>query len=207
MATGYVSASNQEILRISGILHEPKPTESRAVADARVEIVGGELSGQLLTTDRDGRFVLPPVRSTAFALSFTKPGYVDTRVQIDGALSGGTLDVVVMPEERDITLIRSGRNDCVDLPKPPDGVAGLREYARVPVHRDGTIIVNAAQLPFSRNSGYLYRLTPSGWTKNEFDYILLRTPLPVQGGFMYLITFGEDEDRCGPWSVDATQPS
>jgi hypothetical protein len=201
----------QELIRVSGVLHEPKPTESRGIADARIEVVGGELAGQLLTTDRDGRFVLPPVRSTAFTLSFTKPGYLDTRVEIDRALSGsqsgGTLDVVAMPEEREITLMRSGRDDCVDLPKPPDGVPGLREYARIPVHHDGTIVVTAAQLPFSRNSGYLYRLTPSGWMKNEFDYILLRTPVPVQGGFLYLITFGEDEDRCGAWSFDATHPS
>jgi len=107
----------------------------------------------------------------------------------------------------DVVLMRSGRNDCVDLPAPPEGVPGLREYARFTVHHNGDIVVKAAQLPFSSNEGYVYRQTPSGWVKNEADYILIRTPVPVRGGFVYLISFGEGEDRCGPWSIDATHPN
>lgn len=205
--TGHPSAAGQELLRISGVLHEPKPTENQAIADARIEVLGGELAGQVLTTDRDGRFALPPVRSTGFVLAFTKPGYEATRVHVDQLPAGAVIDVAAMPEEREVVLTRSGSNDCLDLPEPPEGVPGLREYARVAVHHDGAIVVKSAQLPFLRNSGYLYRLTPDGWAKNEFDYILLRSPLLVQGGFMYVITFGDDKDLCGPWSFDATHPS
>ena len=51
------------------------------------------------------------------------------------------------------------------------------------------------------------RRTETGWEKNELDYLLVRTPLPVLGGFEYVITFGGgDKELCGPWSLDATHP-
>lgn len=40
----------------------------------------------------------------------------------------------------------SGRNDCVDLPRPPEGVPGRREDARLDVTRDGWRTVCFAQL-------------------------------------------------------------
>jgi hypothetical protein len=106
----------------------------------------------------------------------------------------------------EVTLTRSGVDACVDLPRPPDGVPGLREYARITIQRDGQILVTAAQLPFTSNQGYVYRLTDKGWVPNEVDYVLLRTPVPVQGGFVYLITFGGGKDLCGRWSIDARHP-
>jgi hypothetical protein len=106
----------------------------------------------------------------------------------------------------EVTLTRSGDDACVDLPRPPDGVPGLREYARFRVQRDGQIVVTAAQLPFTSNQGYVYRQTDKGWVPNEVDYLLLRTPIPVQGGFVYLITFGGGKDLCGRWSIDARHP-
>lgn len=106
----------------------------------------------------------------------------------------------------DVTLTRSGDDACVDLPRPPEGVRGLREYARIPVERDGQITVTAAQLPFTSNQGYVYRQTEKGWVPNEVDYLLLRTPIPVQGGFVYMITFGGGKELCGRWSIDARHP-
>jgi hypothetical protein len=111
------------------------------------------------------------------------------------------------PEVRDINLRRAGRDSCTELPAPPDGLDGLREYARVPVHHDGVITVRSAQLPFFSNPGYVYRETASGWVKNEVDYVLLRSPIPVRGGFVYLITFGGEREQCGAWSIDLTHPS
>jgi len=67
--------------------------------------------------------------------------------------------------------------------------------------------VSAARLPFFSNEGYVYRLTANGWVKNELDYILLRSPVPVRGGFLYVVTFGGDKDLCGPWSVDLNHPN
>jgi hypothetical protein len=105
-----------------------------------------------------------------------------------------------------VTLTRSGDDACVDLPRPPEGVPGLREYARFRIEHDGQIVVTAAQLPFTSNPGYVYRQTEKGWVANDLDYLLLRTPIPVRGGFVYIITFGGGEDRCGRWSIDARHP-
>ena len=107
------------------------------------------------------------------------------------------------PDNDRVTLTRSGDDACIDLPRPPEGVPGLREYARVRIERDGQLVVTAAQLPFTSNQGYVYRQTENGWLANEVDYVLLRTPGPVRGGFLYIITFGGGEDRCGRWSIDA----
>lgn len=124
-----------------------------------------------------------------------------------GRASGDTSAPAPQAPARQTTrLTRTGSNDCADLPKPPEGVPGLREYARVAIHHDGILEVTAAQLPFSNNPGYVYREVNGRWEANESDYILLRSPIPVLGGYTYILTFGGDEDRCGPWSIDATVP-
>jgi hypothetical protein len=192
--------SAQAALR--GVVHEATPTEDRRLADVRVQISGAS-SGPAATTDAEGRFMLGA--SPGSVLEFASGGYEPARITVGEA--GAALDVAMMPVRRDVPLARSGANDCTDLPAPPPGVPGVREYARFPVHHDGTVMVSAAKLPFASNPGYLYRQTSSGWVKNEFDYVLLRQPLPVLGGFWYVLTFGEGTDRCGSWSIDATHPS
>jgi hypothetical protein len=190
---------------VQGLVHETKPSAATVLADVRIEVVGGALNGQVFTTGVDGRFTLPPAASGTFSLHFTKPAYEAARVEVTQA--SGALDVALKPEPAQVTLTRSGANACTDLPKPPEGVPGLREYARIAVHHDGQLTVRAAQLPFFGNQGYLYRRTEAGWERNELDYILVRTPLPVLGGFEYVITFGGgDKELCGPWSLDATHP-
>jgi hypothetical protein len=121
-------------------------------------------------------------------------------------LASITLAADNQPAADQVALTRSGDDACVDLPRPPEGVPGLREYARVRIEHDGQLVVTAAQLPFTSNQGYLYRQTEKGWVANEMDYLLLRTPVPVRGGFIYIITFGGGEDRCGRWSIDARHP-
>lgn len=116
------------------------------------------------------------------------------------------LAVFGQPKVDQVTLTRAGDDACVDLPRPPDGVPGLREYARIAIKEDGQLVVTAAQLPFTSNQGYVYRQTEKGWVANEVDYLLLRTPVRVRGGFVYIITFGGGEDRCGRWSIDARHP-
>src|SRR5688572_10723764 len=106
----------------------------------------------------------------------------------------------------DVTLTRAGDDACADLPRPPEGVPGLREYARIQIQQDGQLVVTAAQLPFTSNQGYVYRQTEKGWVPNEVDYLLLRTPVPVLGGSTYMITFGGGKDLCGRWSIDARHP-
>ena len=83
-------------------------------------------------------------------LEFNKTGYAAARVEVERA-SRVALDVALLPEPREIVLSRSGVDACADLPAPPEGVPGLREYARLAVHHDGTIVVKAARLPFFGN--------------------------------------------------------
>jgi hypothetical protein len=189
----------------AGVVHESKPTEDRKIADVRVHVRSGESVGTPVMTDAEGRFTLASPVSAGVVLELTKEGYEPARVTIRETT--GTITVAMTPTLRTLQITRSGKNDCTELPAPPGGVPGGREYARFPAHHDGTVTVMAAQLPFASNPGFLYRQTPAGWVKNEFDYVLLRQPLPVLGGFWYVLTFGEGMDNCGPWSLDATHPS
>jgi hypothetical protein len=188
------------------LVHEAAPTERIIIAEARIEITEGALAGQTVSSNAEGRAVLPPL-APPFSLTVHKPGYDSTTLNVSDARPGGQLDVTLTPAARDIRVQRGGANACNELPAPPEGLSGLREYARVAVHHDGIITVTSAQLPFFSNPGFVYRETSSGWVKNEVDYVLLRSPIPVQGGFVYLITFGGDREQCGPWSIDLTHPS
>jgi hypothetical protein len=194
-------------VRITGTVHETRPTEDRVLPGVRIEVTGGELDGRVFTTGSDGTFSLPEVQTVAFALEFKKEGFDSSRLALKEIPRGGKLDVALMPTSATVVLSRSGMDDCNELPTPPQGVPGLREYARLAVHHDGELLVNSARAPFSSNEGFVYRLTPQGWVKNEFDYILIRSAVPVKGGFVYVVTFGGDRDLCGPWSIDAKHPN
>ena len=205
--TPHVSAGLLQQQAWSGIVHEAKPTEDRKIVGVAVEAIVGRTPGGSVTTDADGRFTLPTVPAPGTILQLTKAGYEPTRVTIDDAALKSGLAIAMLPERNDVAIERSGSNDCMDLPAPPDGVPGDREYARFPVHQDGAVIVTAARLPFVSNAGYLYQLGPNGWVKSEFDYVLLRQPLPVRGGFWYVLAFGGGADLCSAWSLSATHPN
>lgn len=191
--------------QLAGVVHESAPHERAAVADARVTVPAGPSSAAVMT-DAEGRFTLDIVATPGLVLEVAKPGYETARVVLDDASRATRLDVALKPAAGDVRLTRSGEDDCVDLPKPPTGVPGLREYARVAVHHDGILTVTAAKLPFYNNPGYVYRQKGDAWEPNESDYVLLRSPIPLLGGFVYVITFGGDKDLCGPWSIDAVHP-
>jgi hypothetical protein len=198
-------ASSGDGVTVAGLVHEASPTEATLLGGVRIETSGGELDGQVFTTQEDGRFTLPRTRAARFVLQFTKPGYEPARIEVQPSATE-PLRVPMMPERGEAVVSRSGSNACTDLPPPPEKVPGLREYARFAVHHDGHVMVRSAQLPFMGNQGYLYRQTKDGWEKNETDYVLLRTPVPVLGGFVYAITFGGGQELCSSWSLDATHP-
>lgn len=190
---------------IAGLVHETAPSERTIVAEARVTVSGGSSSAAALT-NVDGRFTLDVAPAPGLVLDIAKSGYETARVTIEDVSRARQLDVSLMPMAAAVQFTRSGTNDCVDLPTPPTGVPGLREYARISVHHDGILTVTSAQLPFFNNPGYVFRQKGDGWEPNESDYVLLRSPIPLLGGFVYVITFGGDKDLCGPWSIDATHP-
>lgn len=187
------------------MIHESAPTERTAVADARIEIIEGQAVGQTVSSNGEGRAVLP-LLGLPLALAIHKSGYDSARVRVTAAPANGQLDVTMSPEVREVRIRRGGSDSCSELPAPPEGLRGLREYARIPVHHDGILTVTSAQLPFFSNPGFVYQETPGGWVKNEVDYVLLRSPIPLRGGFVYLITFGGDREQCGAWSIDLTHP-
>jgi hypothetical protein len=201
MLLGLVADS--EARQIAGLVREPAPSDASVVAGARVTVSGGSSSA---TTGADGRFLLDATPTTGLILEVTKEDYETTRVTVEDVSRAQQLEVSLMPVTRDVQLTRAGDNDCVDLPAPPPGVPGLREYARIAVHHDGILTVTAAKLPFYNNPGYVYRQKGDTWEPNESDYVLLRSPIPLLGGFVYVITFGGDKDLCGPWSIAATHP-
>jgi hypothetical protein len=190
---------------ITIVIHESAPTEATAVADARIDITDGKAAGQTFSSNEDGRTVLPPV-DLPLALAIHKSGYESARVSLTAEPPNGQLEVALSPEVGEVRVRRGGSDSCSELPAPPEGLRGLREYARLPVHHDGILTVTSAQLPFFSNPGFVYRQTATGWVKNEVDYVLLRSPIPLQGGFVYLITFGGDREQCGAWSIDLTHP-
>jgi hypothetical protein len=204
---------------ITGRAHGSAPTEHVPLAGARVEIVGDTpLAGQVLTTDAQGRFSLPPVLDAGFAIKVKKPGYEDVQRDIVMLPRDQQLDIDVPPVRSVLNVAVSGRNDCVDLPSVhfstlPGGNGfswGGRVYARLPIHHDGIIRVASSGLvlPFSIGCcpGYLTRLHRDGrgeyWRGVDVD-----TDLPVEGGFVYLITFTGDVDHCQAWGMNATAPN
>jgi hypothetical protein len=199
-ASGSAVVRGQTVL--TGVVHEASPTDDRRLAEVRVQIVGSS-STTAATTDAEGRFTV--AAAPGAVLAFGKAGYEPARLTSHAA--GVSIDVAMRPLLREVAVGRSGANDCTDLPAPPTGVPGLREYARFAVHHDGSVVVTAAKLPFASNPGFLYRQTAAGWVKNEIDYVLIRQPLPVLGGFWYVLSFGEGADNCASWSIDATSPS
>lgn len=204
---------------ITGMAHESAPTEHVALAGARVEIVGDTpLAGQTFTTDWRGRFSLPPVLDAGFAIKVKKPGYEDVQRDIVMLPRDQQLDIDVPPVRRVLNVAVSGKNDCVDLPSVrfstlPGGNGfswGGRVYARLPIHHDGIIRVASSGLvlPFSIGCcpGYLTRLHRDG--RGEYwRYVDVDTDLPVEGGFVYLITFTGDVDHCKAWGMNATAPN
>ncbi len=85
---------------VSGFLHEADPFTQVAVADAEVDVVGGELAGRKIVTDSEGRFSLPPVTTAGFELQFKKEGYDTRRYQIAGLPRDEQLSVALLQKQK-----------------------------------------------------------------------------------------------------------
>jgi hypothetical protein len=89
VACGYV---------ITATVHENPPTLDVMLPDARVEVVGGPLDGQVFLTDAQGRVTLAPVDRAGFWLYFKKRGYDDLRFEIFELPRQSQLDISILRE-------------------------------------------------------------------------------------------------------------
>jgi Carboxypeptidase regulatory-like domain len=208
---------------ISGVVHESAPTEDVVLSGATVGIhfVGCPTcphDNQSTTTDDAGHFTLTGLETAGFMLVVSKPGYDTVSYGIVELPRDQHPTIGVQPTGRVLSIAVSGRNDCVDLPSvsfnsDPGGLGfgwGGRVYARLPVHHDGVIRVASSGLvtPFDIGCcpGYVTRLHSDGHAE-YWRYVYLDRDLPVEGGFVYLVTFTGDFDYCQPWGMNATAPN
>jgi hypothetical protein len=208
---------------ISGVVHESAPTEDVVLSGATVGIhfVGCPTcphDNQSTTTDDAGHFTLTGLETAGFMLVVSKPGYDTVSYGIVELPRDQHPTIGVQPNGRVLSIAVSGRNDCVDLPSvsfnsDPGGLGfgwGGRVYARLPVHHDGVIRVASSGLvtPFDIGCcpGYVTRLHSDGHAE-YWRYVYLDRDLPVEGGFVYLVTFTGDFDYCQPWGMNATAPN
>jgi len=199
---------------IQGQVHETAPTQSTAVPNARIEIVGGPLASQVFTTGADGRFVLPAVSAPGFDVYIKRQGYEDFRYHVGELPRDATADIALMPEAGQVNVTFSGPDQCV-LPTFETHLLTLsgRTFAAMPVHRDGTITIFNYLTHFSIGAGAaVYRLDPDEAVRLA-DFQFRTVPFPVAGGHTYFFAAGGDIDFCnvkdhGPldWSVTVSYP-
>jgi hypothetical protein len=87
----------QPPFQVTGLVHEPTTDGGAAVANARIEVVGGPLAGQVFATDEGGQFALPPVTTADFYLYFKKNGYDDSRFWVKELPRDQVIDMVMLP--------------------------------------------------------------------------------------------------------------
>jgi hypothetical protein len=99
-ARAHVLASPTEApqpFTIRGVIHENWPRERVLIENARIEVIGGPLGGQVFSGDPNGQFQLPPVAAPRFQLKFKKERYDDTSVDIVELPRDQVLDVALAP--------------------------------------------------------------------------------------------------------------
>jgi Carboxypeptidase regulatory-like domain len=79
-------------VRISGLVTETAPTESRPVAGARVEVTTGSNIGKAVVTDAAGRYTLPGVWGE-FTLRITRDGFQEQTQRI--VVTGDDLTITI----------------------------------------------------------------------------------------------------------------
>jgi hypothetical protein len=113
--------------RLTGTARETPPTQTNAVAGARVTITSGSNAGRTATTDVQGQYTLPDVWGD-FDLRVERDGYVPTAAHATVAGEDTNLDVRLRPAPRTITQT---------LVPPAFGGFSIS----VPVHNDGEIAI------------------------------------------------------------------
>ena len=120
---------------ISGVVHESAPTENVLLPDAVVQVVGGKLDGQQVSTNATGAFTLPAVTEAGFSVRVKRAGYETLRVPIDTLPHHLTHSIGLLPLPQQVherwSVVCCGR-------------VSLRElHFAFPVHHSGKIELGA----------------------------------------------------------------
>jgi Bacterial Ig-like domain (group 2) len=116
---------------ISGVVHESAPTENVLLPDAVVQVVGGKLDGQQVSTNASGAFTLPPVTEAGFSLRVKRAGYETLQVPIDSLPHHLTHSIGLLPLPQEVH--EQWKVECC-------GRVSIRElHFSFPVHHSGKI--------------------------------------------------------------------
>jgi hypothetical protein len=132
------------LYEISGVVHESAPTENVLLPDTVVQVVGGQLDGQQVSTNASGAFTLPPVTEAGFSLRVKKAGYETLQVPIDSLPHHLTHSIGLLPLPQQVDERWSG--GCAGLTESsrPLGFVSDRKLAiSVPVHHSGKLWLGA----------------------------------------------------------------
>jgi hypothetical protein len=125
-----VSARLQVPFVITGIVHESAPTEEVRLPGARIEIVGSPATGQSLTADAEGRFVIE-VEQPGFALHVSRDGYEPASFSVASLPRDQRPSIGLLPEFREI------RDDFIFNDPPQRGLSVREATFPIPVHHGG----------------------------------------------------------------------
>jgi hypothetical protein len=130
------------ILRtVTGVVHESAPTEAVTVPSVRIEVVSGDVAGQPIVSDPDGRFQFQAAPSAPLRLRFSAAGY-DSR-EIDASASPDQpIDVALTPTfmlRRQTFEGTFAEWECPNLPR--GGSYDCIREIQLPVHHSGAVDV------------------------------------------------------------------
>ena len=211
--TAAPAASPAATFKITGIVHEAAPTQATRVADARVEVAGGALDGQVFNSAPDGTFALPPLPGGQFDLYFKKAGYENVRYPVTGLRSDSAVDIGLRPLRTEVTRVVGGSNSCADIPRvslrnsPGASASPTPQWARMSIHHDGVIRVVGDTLrnPYAAKvSGGIGQVSGDGVAvvvESLQGNMKHDTVIPVSGGFEYVFYWNGEMDKCRAWGV------
>ncbi|MCB0761000.1 MAG: TonB-dependent receptor [Flavobacteriales bacterium] len=136
---------------VQGIVYDNSGTT--ALQDVQV-IVDGQRRGTV--TDKQGRFILPGVLDGDYVLLFGFPGYQELRKEVKVAGADITMEVYLIPEERDIDII-----PLIPLHEAEIEGSAIRAQKNTPVAYKNIKAEDIEPLNNGQDMPYLLRFTPS----------------------------------------------
>jgi hypothetical protein len=195
---------------IRGVIHENWPRERVLIENARIEVIGGALNGQVFTGDPNGQFQLPPVAGPGFQLKFKKQRYDDTSVDIVELPRDQVLDVALAPtfvlQHATIEGVFQAADCRYPSPLGGPGTDCVREFS-FPVRHSGQVLMESCTTQaFEDYIAWLRRgPTHVGDFMNCLPYARYTQGWPVEAGDVY--TFQVFGDQFGHYRATISYPN